>query len=556
MERQRKIKILALIAMSVAVLGLTVAFAFISTSLKINGSGTFKGGEWDVHFDNLSEAKIIGDAKEVTKPQITDGGITINDLNVSVLKPMDKIVYTVDVVNSGKMTAEISSIQMTWLTPEQSKYIKFSANYSNGNDISEKDVLKAGQKETVTIIIEYKKEVTADQAPKEPLVIDLSLTINYIQSDSAGGDIPPIIDPDTKSILNSSSAVSASSGNTFFGGTIERSKIETIRFAPTVKVGANSIGSWDASASKDGSVIAWYTDNDKNGLYELVVGGNKEVYLSSNCTSFLRNFTNLKSIDFTFVNTSNVTNMYNMFYGCSSLTNLNLSNFDTANVTNMKAMFSGCRLLQELNLNSFNTVNVTDMSNMFYYCLVLTNLNLIDFDTSNVTDMAFMFQGCKKLISLNLNNFNTSNVESMLKMFQYCEVLNDLNLESFNTINVDNMNYMFDGCISLINLNLTSFNTTNVVYMSYMFNDCSSLVNLDLSSFDTQSLTRTDNMFRDCSALEKIDLRKADFSKVRSSYNYMFTNVPDSVLIYVKDQTAKNFVCARNSKLTNVQIVG
>lgn len=199
MERQRKIKILALIAMSVAVLGLTVAFAFISTSLKINGSGTFKGGEWDVHFDNLSEAKIIGDAKEVTKPQITDGGITLNNLNVSLLKPLDKIVYTVDVVNSGKMTAEISSISMTQLTEEQAKYIKFEAKYSNGNDISQKDVLKPEQKETVTITIEYRREITVDQAPKEPLLMDLNLTINYVQGDDIGGDVPPkpSIDPDS-----------------------------------------------------------------------------------------------------------------------------------------------------------------------------------------------------------------------------------------------------------------------------------------------------------------------------------------------------------------------
>ena len=31
-----------------------------------------------------------------------------------------------------------------------------------------------------------------------------------------------------------------------------------------------------------------------------------------------------------------------MFYKCSSLNELNLSNFNTNNVTNMKDMFSGC----------------------------------------------------------------------------------------------------------------------------------------------------------------------------------------------------------------------
>ena len=34
--------------------------------------------------------------------------------------------------------------------------------------------------------------------------------------------------------------------------------------------------------------------------------------------------------------------MEGMFFGCSSLKELNLSNFNTHNVTNMNRMFSGC----------------------------------------------------------------------------------------------------------------------------------------------------------------------------------------------------------------------
>ena len=34
-----------------------------------------------------------------------------------------------------------------------------------------------------------------------------------------------------------------------------------------------------------------------------------------------------------------------MFDGCSSLTNINLSNFNTNNVTNMSWMFNGCSSL-------------------------------------------------------------------------------------------------------------------------------------------------------------------------------------------------------------------
>ena len=61
--------------------------------------------------------------------------------------------------------------------------------------------------------------------------------------------------------------------------------------------------------------------------------------------------------------------MWNMFFGCSSLKELNLNNFNTNNVSYMSGMFSGCSSLKELNLNNFNTNNVTTMSGMFGGCL-------------------------------------------------------------------------------------------------------------------------------------------------------------------------------------------
>ena len=57
-----------------------------------------------------------------------------------------------------------------------------------------------------------------------------------------------------------------------------------------------------------------------------------------------------------------------MFYKCSSLKKLNLSNFNTNNVTNMVGMFYGCSSLKVLNLSNFNTNNVTNMWDMFYGC--------------------------------------------------------------------------------------------------------------------------------------------------------------------------------------------
>ena len=46
-----------------------------------------------------------------------------------------------------------------------------------------------------------------------------------------------------------------------------------------------------------------------------------------------------------------------MFYNCSSLTSLDLSNFNTINVKDMSGMFSFCSSLTYLNLFNFNTNN-------------------------------------------------------------------------------------------------------------------------------------------------------------------------------------------------------
>ena len=75
--------------------------------------------------------------------------------------------------------------------------------------------------------------------------------------------------------------------------------------------------------------------------------------------------------------------------------NIDLSGWDTSNVTNMSDMFSGCGKLIKLDMSCFNTSKVTDMSGMFNSCKELTELNLSNFDTSNVTDMQTCLLGVK-----------------------------------------------------------------------------------------------------------------------------------------------------------------
>lgn len=96
--------------------------------------------------------------------------------------------------------------------------------------------------------------------------------------------------------------------------------------------------------------------------------------------------------------------------------------FDTSAVTDMSSMFYGCNLTK-LDLSSFDTSAATNMMYMFKYCSNLTTLDLSSFDTSSVTSMGGMFDNCDRLTTLDLSNFNTSSVTNMMYMFYNCSNL-------------------------------------------------------------------------------------------------------------------------------------
>ena len=68
-------------------------------------------------------------------------------------------------------------------------------------------------------------------------------------------------------------------------------------------------------------------------------------------------------------------------------------NLDTSQVTDMFCMFFDCSSLTQV--PDLDTSQVTNMAYMFYGCSSLTQVP--DLDTSQVTNMAYMFYGCSSL---------------------------------------------------------------------------------------------------------------------------------------------------------------
>ena len=151
----------------------------------------------------------------------------------------------------------------------------------------------------------------------------------------------------------------------------------------------------------------------------------------------------LTSLDVTNFNTENVKNMVRMFYNCSALTSLDVTNFNTMNVTNMRFMFYGCSSLTSLDVTKFNTEKVTNMNRMFYNCSKLTSLDVTNFNTENVTNMSYMFSSCSALTTIYASDeFVTTNVETGSNMFFNCIKLKGF-IEYNKNIDKDKDNYKY-----------------------------------------------------------------------------------------------------------------
>ena len=165
------------------------------------------------------------------------------------------------------------------------------------------------------------------------------------------------------------------------------------------------------------------------------------------------------------------------------------ASFANARPTSCFMWFDGCSDLTEIEgIENMNTEEVTNMGYMFYGCSSLTSLNVSNFDTQNVTDMSYMFSACSGLKSLNVSKFNTQKVENMHAMFSLCKGLHSLNLSKFDTQNVKDMSRMFRRSSALKTIYVSDkFVTTKVSNGSEMFKDCTSLkgaIDYDASKID------------------------------------------------------------------------
>ena len=215
MEKTRKIKIISLCALLVAVLGLTVAFAALSQTLTINGSAAVDAASWDIHFEKTSgkETEVKG-AATFTEPTLS--GTTIENFSATLTKPGDSVTYYFDIVNNGTVDAVVSSYDFSYGYTKCIGIVEADAGWNDckawdldnngtinvndkakhmelfdyniyyvdgGKKLARKDTLNAGETKHMKLVIEYKD--TATELPENNITLTSSdpITITYEQKD-------------------------------------------------------------------------------------------------------------------------------------------------------------------------------------------------------------------------------------------------------------------------------------------------------------------------------------------------------------------------------------
>ena len=303
--KDRKVLTLGLCLVLVCVFTLTVAYSALSAVLTIQGSAQVTSANWDIYLNN---------------PKVKNGSATTNlpiiktssslEFETTLNMPGDYYEFTVDVVNAGDIDAMIENVVKTPdLTTEQAKFLKYEITYQNGESITTKQLLAKDTTMPIKVRIEYRKDLVASDLPTGQVVLDLSLSLEYIQSDGSGSSVP-----------NSGVQVVSANGNINDIGTIvsignqqfytigtEGDNVKLLSMF-NLYVGGEYNSSWtaygdEATGKQDSTMLGWISDQSiRKGTTtfsnDTQKGTNYSDYIGSVVEGYVNNYKTILEEDY------------------------------------------------------------------------------------------------------------------------------------------------------------------------------------------------------------------------------------------------------------------
>lgn len=185
-KRSKSILILLLVIVT-----LSIGFALLSTTLRINGLASIHANTWDIHWENVDNQRGV--------TPISGATINPNDnkeanFEIEFTIPGDYYEFTIDAVNKGTIDGMLKEIQST-LNGDSIEnipdYITYSITYADGTTPEANDLLAVNKQITYKVRVEYKRTISNQQLldiPEEGEPFSMTISVIYVQANGSAVD--------------------------------------------------------------------------------------------------------------------------------------------------------------------------------------------------------------------------------------------------------------------------------------------------------------------------------------------------------------------------------
>ena len=174
------------------ILAIGIGYAYLTSSLSINGTTDISGNIWDIHFANIqvSDGSVpIDTGKQGATIDPNDN--TLITYSILLSKPGDYYSFTADIVNAGTIDGMIESIESKVNNTSISNlpsYLEYSITYLDGDEIESNHLLPVNRTETIKVRIKYKDEISNNELVTTNTTLSFSLQLKHVQANNNAVD--------------------------------------------------------------------------------------------------------------------------------------------------------------------------------------------------------------------------------------------------------------------------------------------------------------------------------------------------------------------------------
>ena len=213
MKNKKRDKLFILV---IILLGITIGYAALTSTLKINGSTAVTKNTWNIYWDNIANQDGVTPTTSQIVSENANHPNNIVTFSVTFDKPGDYYEFEVDAVNAGTLDAEIIDIEKKYndtVIPETGtsplpSYLKYEVKYTDNTDISVGDRLDKAEDltsnppvytiRTYKIRVEYDKDAVTNSDINNQVgdvTHEFSFKVDYGQATPAPSAVAFATDP-------------------------------------------------------------------------------------------------------------------------------------------------------------------------------------------------------------------------------------------------------------------------------------------------------------------------------------------------------------------------